>query len=269
MRDPALRLIPCAKASAAVMLALFVSGCAWVGRDYQVPPAKLDTSFIGAGVTKVNSEPVASDIAAFWRGFNDAELSALVERALQANGDVRIAQARLQESRANRSEIDTQTLPSISLDANASRAVSPPSSVFQSTRSQRTGANFDASFVANWELDFFGVERRAKESASALVGVSLASLGAAQTSVAAEVARNYLEVRGLQLRYDVTQASLSNQRESLTIAQARLDARSRHAARPRTRAEPHRQHRSRAAQPASGDRPRHLPPRHADRSATS
>lgn len=224
MREPAFQLKPGAKASAALVLAMLTSGCAWVGHDYQAPPAKLDASFIGAGVAKVNGEPVAVDIATFWRGFNDAQLTALVERALKANGDVRVAQARLQESRANRLEIDTQTLPSISLDANAKRSVSPPSSVFQSTRSQRTGANFDASFVANWELDFFGVEGRAKESASALVDARVASLGAAQTSVAAEVARNYLEVRGLQLRYDVTQASLANQRESLTIAQARLDA---------------------------------------------
>ena len=224
MRDPAFRLISCVKASAALTLAMLASGCAWVGHNYQVPAAKLDARFIGAGVARVNSGPVAPDIATFWRGFNDAELSALVERALQANGDVRIAQARLQESRANRSEIDTQTLPSVSIEANAKRSVSPPSSIFKSTRSQRTGANFDASFVANWELDFFGVEQRAKESANALVGASLASLGAAQTSVAAEVARNYLEVRGLQLRHAVTQASLSNQRESLTIAQARLDA---------------------------------------------
>lgn len=216
--------MPAAKTTVALALAALLSGCAWVGHDYQTPPAPLAAGFIGAGVSKVNSAPVATDIAAFWRGFNDAELSALVERALQANGDVRVAQARLQESRANRSEIDTQTLPSISIEGNAKRSISPPSSVFKSTRSQRTGANFDASFVANWELDFFGVERRAKESADALVSANLASVGAVQTSVAAEVARNYLEVRGLQLRLALTQAALENQRESLTIARARVDA---------------------------------------------
>lgn len=224
MRDAVVRLKARAPAAAALALTLLASGCALVGKDYTAPPAKLDPTFIGAGAAKVNAEPVAADIATFWRGFNDAELSALVERALQANGDVRIAQARLQESRANRTEVDAATLPSIGVEGNAQRSVSPPSSVFQSSRRTRTGANFDASFVANWELDFFGVERRAKESAAALVGASEASLGAAQTSVAAEVARNYLEVRGLQLRHQVTEASLANQRESLTIAQARVDA---------------------------------------------
>ncbi|MDL2339591.1 MAG: TolC family protein, partial [Pseudomonadota bacterium] len=220
MHKPTLNL----SGAAALALTLLASGCALVGPDYVAPPPKLDASFIGAGAAKVNPEPVAADIATFWRGFNDAELSALVERALQANGDVRIAQARLQESRALRTEVDTSTLPSIGVEANAKRSISPPSSVFQSSRSKRTGSNFDAAFVANWELDFFGRERRAKESAAASVGASEAGLGAAQTSVAAEVARNYLEVRGLQLRHAVTQAALANQRESLAIAQARVDA---------------------------------------------
>jgi multidrug efflux system outer membrane protein len=220
MHKPTLNLC----GAAALVLTLLASGCALVGPDYAVPPPKLDASFIGAGAAKVNPEPVAADIATFWRGFNDAELSALVERALQANGDVRIAQARLQESRALRTEVDASTLPSIGVEANAKRSISPPSSVFQSSRSKRTGSNFDAAFVANWELDFFGRERRAKESAAASVGASEAGLGAAQTSVAAEVARNYLEVRGLQLRHAVTQAALANQRESLAIAQARVDA---------------------------------------------
>ncbi len=216
MRDPTSMLM--------WVLVLLTPGCALVGRDYQAPPPHLDASFMASGASKVNSAPVAAEIATFWRGFNDTELSALVERALQANGDVRIAQARLQASRANRSEIDAATLPSVGVEANARRAISPPSSVFQSNRSARTGANFDASFVANWELDFFGVERRAKEVAAALVDASVAGVGAAQTSVAAEVARNYLEVRGLQLRYQVTQNALVNQRESLAITQARVDA---------------------------------------------
>ena len=46
---------------------------------------------------------------------------------------------------------------------------------------------------------------------------------AAQTAVAAEVARNYLELRGLQLRLAVARDSIVNQRESLRLTEARLD----------------------------------------------
>jgi outer membrane protein, multidrug efflux system len=207
-----------------LLLLSMASGCAIVGPDYQAPTPALDAAFIGAGVAKPNANPVAADIATFWRGFNDAELNALVDRALQANGDVRVAQARLQESRAAQSEIDASTLPSVGVAANSSRSVTPQSQARGLSRSKRTGSAFDAGFIANWEIDFFGRAQRAKESAAAQLDSSSANLGAALTSVAAEVARNYLELRGLQLRFQVTQAALAVQRQSLAIAQARLDA---------------------------------------------
>ena len=47
---------------------------------------------------------------------------------------------------------------------------------------------------------------------------------AAQTAVAAEVARNYLELRGLQQRFEVAKESLVNQRDTLRLTTARLDA---------------------------------------------
>jgi multidrug efflux system outer membrane protein len=210
--------------AAALALALLGAGCAAVGPDHHTPAAHLDAGFIGAGATVLNTQPVGAAIATFWRGFNDAELSALIERALQANGDVRIAQARLQEASAARSEVDASTLPQFDAQAGASRSISPPTSGFDLSRTQRTGSAYSTGFVANWELDFFGRERRAKESAAAQLSASEAGLGAAHTSVAAEVARNYLELRGLQRRLELAQAALANQRESLAIAQARVDA---------------------------------------------
>jgi multidrug efflux system outer membrane protein len=208
----------------AIAASLLCAGCAAVGPDYRVPPSTLDAGFIGAGAVVLNTQPVGADIATFWRGFNDPALDALVERALQANGDVRIAQARLQETSAARSEIDASSLPQIDLQAGASRSIAPPTSGFDLTRSQRTGSAYNLGFVANWELDFFGRERRAKESAAAQVSASEAGVGAAQTSVAAEVVRNYLELRGLQRRVELTGAALLNQRASQDIAQARVDA---------------------------------------------
>ena len=72
-----------------------LSGCA-SGPDYKPPQPAQESSFIHAPASKAD-EPVA----AFWRGFNDPQLDALVDQALAANTDVKIAQARLQEARAN------------------------------------------------------------------------------------------------------------------------------------------------------------------------
>ncbi|WP_295646822.1 efflux transporter outer membrane subunit [uncultured Methylibium sp.] len=206
-----------------LLAALLLAGCA-VGPDYQRPASTLDAGFIAAGAASANAQPTAADIASFWRGFNDATLSALVDRALAANGDVRIAQARLQEARANQGEADALSRPGLGLSSDVTRSVRPITQQPGASRSERTGTVYDASFIANWELDFFGRYRRGSEAAAALVAAGEAGIGAAHTAVAAEVARNYLELRGLQQRLQVTEASLVNQREALKITQARLDA---------------------------------------------
>ena len=201
-----------------------LGGCMVVGPNYQRPPTTLDASFINAGAATSQTQAVSADIATFWRGFNDAALSALVDRALVANGDVRIAQARLMEARANQGEADAQARPGLGISSGVTRSVRPITQQPGASRSERTGTVYDAGFIANWELDFFGRYRRTSEAAAALVQVSEAGIGSAHTVVAAEVARNYLELRGLQQRRAFTEDALVNQRESLRITQARLDA---------------------------------------------
>jgi multidrug efflux system outer membrane protein len=206
-----------------VVVAAGLAGCAAVGPDYERPAVALDEAFVNAGASESNAQATA-DIATFWRGFNDNTLNALIDRALAGNADVRIAQARLHEARANLGEADALLLPGAGVTGDVTREIQPLTQQPNSTRSERTRNSYDASFIALWELDLFGRLRRGTEAAGALVQAGEAGLAAAQTSVAAEVARNYLELRGLQQRLQVTEAALTNQREALRITQARLDA---------------------------------------------
>lgn len=213
------------KASLTTMAAAtLLAGCAAVGPDHQTPAVALDERFINAGGSGVNSAAPGEDIARFWRGFSDPKLDALIERALAANTDVRLAQARLQEARALQGEADAASRPGVGIDASAQRSVTPQTQQPGASRSERTGNSFDAGFIAAWEIDLFGGIRRTREAAAAQVSASEAGLHAAHTAVAAEVARYYLELRGLQERLRVTEASLVNQRESLRITEARFDA---------------------------------------------
>ncbi len=205
------------------LLATVATGCA-LGPDHQRPAPQLDPGFIGAGASAVNAAPAQADLATFWRGFDDPALTTLIERALAANGDLRVAQARLQEARANQSEADAAARPSLGLDANATRSIRPVTQQPGASRSNRTGTAFDTGFIANWELDFFGRYRRGSEAAAARTDGSQARLQAVRTSVAAEVARNYLELRGLQQRLRIAEAALVNQRDAARITGARVDA---------------------------------------------
>ena len=224
MSEPARRFSLHQGIRAGTLAALLVlAGCA-VGPDYTAPAATLDAAFVNAGASGTNAQTPASDIATFWRGFNDPALSQLVERALAASGDVRIAQARLQEARATLQGAQAERLPNVGVNADVVHSLAPEVQIPGTSRSLRTSTVYDAGFTANWELDFFGRNRRASESAAAQVDASEAGVHAAHTAVAAEVARNYLELRGLQQRHEVARQSLVNQRDALRLTEARLDA---------------------------------------------
>ena len=206
-----------------VFSAVVLAACA-VGPDYRAPSVTLDPAFLNAGASSVNAAAPGAEIATFWRGFADPTLSQLVERALTANGDVRIAQGRLRESRALLEGARAELLPEVDATAGASRSLTPQFQLPGASRSQRTTTVYDAGFTANWELDFFGRNHRASESAAAQVDASAAGVAAIGTSIAAEVARNYLELRGLQQRKQVVDESIANQRQTLRLTEARLDS---------------------------------------------
>src|SRR5690606_15655408 len=49
----------------------------------------------------------------FWKSFNDEQLNAIIEQALTANHDIRIATARLREARAIRGEARLDFAPTV------------------------------------------------------------------------------------------------------------------------------------------------------------
>ena len=93
-----------------------------------------------------------------------------------------------------------------------------------SGRPDRDIESYGVSVVASWELDVFGRVRRNVESQRADAAATAADLAAAQVAIVGEVARSYLELRGLQERLRIARSNADNQRETLRIVEARLDA---------------------------------------------
>ena len=84
--------------------------------------------------------------------------------------------------------------------------------------------SYRVGFDAFWELDVFGRVRSAVRAAAATAESYGAALDDVRVSVAAEVARNYFELRGLQQQLAVLDRSLANQRETLRLTELRRDA---------------------------------------------
>jgi multidrug efflux system outer membrane protein len=196
-------------------LAMALSACA-VGPDYR-PPAAPAVAYDSAATAGLSDAPFE---AAWWEQFGDPTLDSLVERALAADLDLQIAVARVREARAFLGAEKRERWPSAAVQvAHDERDAQQPG--FGNDRVEIDSTS--AGFATLWELDLFGSVRRRVEAAAADADAALADLRDAQVLVAAEVARNYLELRGAQKRLGVARTNLGYQRETLELTRVRLE----------------------------------------------
>jgi multidrug efflux system outer membrane protein len=206
---------------AALMSALLLAACA-VGPDYRRPEVATPDNFVGVDATQFSTADVERE---FWKAFNDEQLNDMIEQALAANHDIRIATARLREARALRGEAKLDFAPTVTGSAGYTKARASDRQLAPApTTADREQDFYDSGFDAFWELDFFGRVRRQVEASSAEVQSAEAGVYATQVSVTAEVARNYFELRGAQEQLAVARRNADNQGETVRITQARLDA---------------------------------------------
>lgn len=201
----------------ATVFAALLAGCAGTPREAPSSPSfAVPTAWSAIdGVESVESVADPRALAGWWRHFDDPLLAGLVERALEANPTVGIAEAALRQARALRDVQAARLAPSVDASGSARRA-----------RLGDAGAanRFDAGLDASWELDLFGVNRSAVSAADADARSATANLAAARVSLAAEVALVYVDLRGLQARLAIARGNLETQAETLQLAQWRAQA---------------------------------------------
>ena len=156
-----------------------------------------------------------ASLAQWWLRFNDPLLGRLVAQALLANTSVQSAQAALRQARALRDVAAARLLPTLGGSVSAQHGT---------TDGHSNGDSFKAGLDASWEPDIFGVNRSARDAGDATARASAASLGDVRVSIAAEVALNYITLRGAQARLAIGDANLASQLETLQITQWRLQA---------------------------------------------
>lgn len=195
---------------AGVAGAAILMGCAAVGPDYQRPEFATPAAWQRAGS---NTVAASEDLSTWWLRFQDPLLSALVDEALAGSLDLRTAQARVRQARALRGVAGAALFPSVQASGSARRSD-------KAVTTELWSAGFDAS----WEPDVFGGARRGIEASQADVEASEANLGKARVTLVAEVALNYIEVRGFQARLAAARANLASQTETFQLTDWRSQA---------------------------------------------
>jgi multidrug efflux system outer membrane protein len=190
---------------------VLLAACA-VGPNYRAPQTAKAVVLNAQSTAFVAQTPEAL----WWQEFDDSELDNLMRRALSANLDLRSAYDRVKAARAVFVERNFDYAPHVQLDGTYSHFdEQEPGFGAGRINAQSDSLGFDAA----WEIDLFGHVRRSVEAARDDLGAERANYQDAQVSVAAEVARNYFELRGAQKRLAVARENLDTEHRTLDLTQ--------------------------------------------------
>lgn len=205
----------------AMSAGLALAGCAATGPDYTPPATDTPATWnrLDAAARPQMRAESPADLSRWWQNLNDPLLTGLIDEALQANHDLRSAQARVRQARAQRTVAGAGRYPAVTASGSASRSRSSEEAGSGTTRNY-----FSAGFDASWEVDVFGGVRRGVEVAEADLESSEASLAHTRVTLASEVALGYVEQRTLQSRLGIARDNLASQSETLQITGWRVEA---------------------------------------------
>ncbi len=205
------------KPIAAALAAFAIAGCT-VGPNYVRPEAELPKDF---GV------PQAALVAAdkWWTLFQDPVLDRLVEEALAANHDLKIAAERIDQARAQLGFARADQWPDAGVEYTRSRnrtsalgGTPLPEGVPLETNSNRLVLR------ASWEIDFWGKFRRATEAARAELAATEAGRDAIRISLVGDTIRGYFTLRALDRSLESVTLTRMGRGKSLELQKLRLDA---------------------------------------------
>ncbi len=220
-------------APAVLAVSLLLAACA-TDAPYAPPTASVPAGFSQGG------GPVTGETA-WWTAFDDPVLTALIDRALAQNLDVKLAAARVRQARLQAAVVRGRQGPQINAAASASAAelsanALPPALTSLASGGLPSSGNgggiglagetfttYQLGFDASWELDLFGGQRSANTAASARSEAAVWSQRDGEVMLTAEVANSYQSYRALQRRLALAGETLAAERETQALLQARAN----------------------------------------------
>jgi NodT family efflux transporter outer membrane factor (OMF) lipoprotein len=209
-----------------VFLGLALVGCT-VGPTFHPPSTPplvenlqpRDASAISATLERA---PVP---AAWWHLFNDPILADLQRRAEQTNLDLLAAASRVAQSRARLGVVGARLMPQLGASAGYAREAGSANSKMAALGAPTDSYEYwQTGFDASWEIDLWGHVRKLREQARAEIDVAWYDQEAVRVAMVAEIARNYLQLRGIQAQIDI-----AGQNEKIAMHALRLaESRARH-----------------------------------------
>jgi outer membrane protein, multidrug efflux system len=201
------------------LLPLLLASACTVGPDYHAPEPKAAPEWLEAGA------PGQVDLQ-WWDRFGDAQLSSLVQRAVASSPDLKEAEGRLAEARANREAIAGGRRPSVTAKGSATENVLSENGqlpIGNIPGFQREFPLYDLGFDASWEIDLWGRRTRQMQGATARLESATYARRDVMLTLIAEVVRSYMDLRAAQADAATAEAQASSNAELARLTRLRFD----------------------------------------------
>lgn len=211
-----------------LLLTIF-AGCT-VGPKY-IPP-EMDVPNEWHTPPSEGMSPADPNCWIWWESLNDPILNSLIQRAAQQNLDLFIAGTRILEARLGRKAKEAEKYPHIDASLSAGhlywgkdiqKTVLGACSSHHRHHCKRNLNFFEIGFDADWEIDLFGFHQREINAAQARLESTEENLCDIWVTLSAEIARNYIELRGLQQRKQLILSNIASQEESEKLTRELLE----------------------------------------------
>lgn len=202
-----------------IMAAMFITGCQLLP-DYLRPEVALPNKYAESETLQPElQQQIASN---WWTLYQDPTLNTLIEHALQQNKDIQLAVARIEEADAAMREVGAFLLPQINLEGSARKTRVTEAGAFPVFAANPRN-NFNFAFGTNFELDFWGRLRNAREAARAQAMSSRYARDTVTLSLTSLLANYYLTLRSLESQIVVAEENLKSRDSSLALTKRRLE----------------------------------------------
>ena len=211
---------------ALALAATLLAACA-LGPDYRRPESALPAGFPADSQAGRAAGASSADIQTdWWTLYRDPLLDELVARALQANANVKLALARVDEAQAALRIANAAFFPEIDASASGlrSRIGAAGSGSVAGVGTPRIVNVYQLGLSTSYEIDFWGKLRRASESARSELLATTYARDFTRIALASTTAQAYFALRALDAQSAVTQQTQLAMNDSLGIAKKRLDA---------------------------------------------
>ncbi|WP_309904189.1 efflux transporter outer membrane subunit [Variovorax soli] len=202
--------------------ALFLAGCADMGHiDSHARLRDADSLGLSSQTAELTAPNVESQ---WWLGFGDAQLNALVDQALQGNPNLQAARARLERAQAAVGVAEAARKPKLDGQLDLTRQKFSGNYIYPAPLGGSIQELGTLQLNGSWELDFFGKNRSAIETAVGSANAAAADADAARVLLSSNVARAYFQWARLDEQLAVATRTLTQREETLKLVRDRVSA---------------------------------------------